>query len=53
MSLTSLIGVGFAVAGALVALIWLPDRATDPSTTAVQAMAPTAGAVASLEVVAG
>jgi EmrB/QacA subfamily drug resistance transporter len=29
MSLTSLIGIGFAVAGALVALIWLPARATD------------------------
>lgn len=27
MSMTSLIGIGFAVAGALVALIWLPARA--------------------------
>jgi EmrB/QacA subfamily drug resistance transporter len=27
MSMTSLIGIGFAVAGALVALVWLPDRA--------------------------
>ncbi len=37
MSMTSLIGIGFAVAGALVAIIWLPDRATDaaPAVTPV------------------
>jgi hypothetical protein len=27
LSMTSIIGAGFAVAGALVALVWLPSRA--------------------------
>jgi EmrB/QacA subfamily drug resistance transporter len=37
MSMTSIVGIGFAVAGALVALIWLPDRAASEgaSVTAV------------------
>ena len=40
--MTSLVGIGFAVAGALVAIIWLPDRATEP--TAVPAVTEGAGA---------
>lgn len=34
MSMTSLIGIGFALAGVAVALIWLPSRATTPVATA-------------------
>ncbi len=36
MSMTSLIGIGFAVAGALVAFIWLPDRATTSEAPAAE-----------------
>ena len=49
MSVTSLIGIGFAIAGALVALIWLPARAgAAPETDAAQAGSsePTVAAVA-------
>jgi len=31
MGWTSLIGVGFAIAGAIVALVLLPDRSSDPA----------------------
>ncbi len=39
MSMTSIIGIGFAVAGALVAFIWLPDRATGVTTVATTSAA--------------
>ena len=44
MSMTSLIGIGFAVAGALVAFIWLPDRATTSEAPAAGAGEPSARA---------
>ena len=34
MSMTSILGIGFAAAGALVALIWLPDRAASDGASA-------------------
>jgi EmrB/QacA subfamily drug resistance transporter len=55
MSLTSLIGVGFAVAGVLVALIWLPDRAAEPASPVAPAieLAPAAVGAGSLEPAGG
>jgi len=47
MSMTSLIGIGFAVAGALVALIWLPSRAVTAPAAPVDAGEPVTSAVAS------
>lgn len=43
MSMTSIIGIGFALAGALVALIWLPARAETRPNVAVGAEATEAG----------
>jgi len=56
MSLTSVLGVGFAIAGTLIALLWLPSRAADaPEATAEtgRAAAPDATPSLGAGVVAG